>query len=77
MHGKIPQECVQTVIRPICKNTNGDISDAGNYMPVSLATIIFKLLEQNMLSCISPLLEWEPICSSRRVQESMYRWRWW
>ena len=40
MHGKIPQECMQTVIVPICKNKNGNISDAGNKRPVSLATII-------------------------------------
>ena len=31
MHGKIPQECMQTVIVPICRNENGNISDAGNY----------------------------------------------
>jgi len=30
MHGKIPQECMQTVTVPICKNKNGDISDTGN-----------------------------------------------
>jgi len=56
MRGKIPQECMQTVIVPICKNKNGNISDAGNYRPVSLATIIFKLFEHYILSCISPLL---------------------
>ena len=56
MHGKFPQECMPTVIAPICKNKNGNISDAGNYRPVSLATIISKLFELNILSCISPLL---------------------
>jgi len=55
MHGKIPQECMQTVIVPICKNKNENISDAGNYRPVSLATIISKLFE-HYLSCISLLL---------------------
>jgi len=45
MHGKIPQECMPTVIAPICKNKNGDISDAGNYRPVSLTAIISKLFE--------------------------------
>ena len=53
---KIPQECMQTVIVPICKNKNGNISDAGNYRPVSLATIDSKLFENFILSCISPLL---------------------
>ena len=47
---------MQTVIVPICKNENGNISDAGNYKPVSLATIIPKLYEHHILSCISPLL---------------------
>jgi len=56
MHGKFAQECMQTVTAPICKNRNGNISDAGNYRPVSLATIISKLFEQYILSCISPLL---------------------
>jgi len=56
MHGKNPQECMQTVIVPICKNKNGNLSDAGNFMPVSLATIISKLFELYILSCIAPLL---------------------
>jgi len=29
MHGKVPQERMQTVIAPSCKNKNGDIRDAG------------------------------------------------
>ena len=51
MHGKIRQECMQTIIvgLPICKNKNGNISDAGNYRPVSLATITFKLYEHYIL----------------------------
>jgi len=56
MHGKIPQECMQAVIVPICKNKNGDIGDAGSYRPVSLATIICKLFEHCIFSCISPRL---------------------
>jgi len=56
MNGKIPQECIQTVIVPICENKNGNISDTGNYRPVSLATIISKLFEHYIFSCISSLL---------------------
>jgi len=42
---------------PIGKNKNAvDISDAGNYRPVSLATIISKFFEHYILSCISPIL---------------------
>jgi len=55
MHGNIPQECMQAVIVPICKNKKGNIRDAGNYRPVSLETIISKLFEHYILSCISPL----------------------
>jgi len=47
---------MQTVIVPICNNKSGDISDAGNYRPVSLETIISKLFEHYILSCISPFL---------------------
>jgi len=47
---------MQTVIVSICKNKNGNISDAGNYRPVFLATIISKLFEHYILSCIFPLL---------------------
>ena len=50
MHDKIPQECMQTVIAPICKNKIGNISDAGNYRPVSLATIISKLYEHYIVT---------------------------
>jgi len=56
MHGKIPREGMQIVIVPICKNKNGDKSDAGNYRPVSLATIISKLFQHYILYCISSFL---------------------
>ena len=46
---------MQTVIVPICKNKNGNISDAGNCRPVFLVTIISKLFEHYILACISPL----------------------
>jgi len=55
-HGKIPQEGMQTVIVPICKSKNGDISDAGNYRSVSHENIISKLFEHYILPCISPRL---------------------
>ena len=56
MHEKLPQACMQTVIVPICTIKNGEISDAGNYRPVGFATIISKLLEHYILSCISPFV---------------------
>ena len=47
---------MQTVMVPISKNKNGNISDAGNYRPVSLAIIISRLYENYILACIYPLL---------------------
>ena len=47
--------CKQSLY-PFAKNKNGNISDAWNYRPVSLATIISKLFEHYILSCISPIL---------------------
>ena len=54
MHRKNPQVYMKTVIVPFCKSKNGDISDAGNCRPVSFATVISKLFEHYILSCISP-----------------------
>ena len=48
--------CMETVIVNIYKNKNGDISDAGNYRPVSLATIVSKLFEHYILPWIPPFL---------------------
>jgi len=59
MHGKTPQDCMLTVIVPICKSTNGNISDPGNYWPVSPATIITKLFEHYILSCIQVRIKGE------------------
>jgi len=40
----------------LCKNKTGDINDAGNYRPASLATFMFLLLEHYTVSCISPFV---------------------
>ncbi|CAK1585979.1 unnamed protein product [Parnassius mnemosyne] len=36
---------MKTIVVPIVKNKTGDISDKGNYRPISLATIIAKVLD--------------------------------
>ena len=41
MHGFIPSNCSETVIKPILKNKN--VQDASNYKPIVLATVISKL----------------------------------
>jgi len=52
---------MQTVIVPICKNKNGNISDAGNYRPVSLVTIISKLFEHYILCGGQNVNKWSPL----------------
>lgn len=54
-HGKIPQQCMRTVIEPIFINKKGDISDAGNCRPVSL-TIISNIFDHYISYCISPFV---------------------
>jgi len=56
VHGYIPNSCLNTTIVPICKNKNGNMSDASNYRPVAVATMVSMLLEHFILSNISPLL---------------------
>jgi len=45
MHGKILQQLTKSIIVPLCKNKIDDISDAANYIPVSLAITISILFE--------------------------------
>ena len=56
MHGKIALDCMQTLIVLICKNKNGDISDPGEYRPVSLDPAFSKLCGHYILPCISPFV---------------------
>jgi len=56
VHRCIPNSCLNTVRVPICKNKNGNMSDTSNYRPVAVATVVSKLLEHFILSCISPFL---------------------
>lgn len=41
----LPKELMKTVVTPIVKNKTGDLSDAGNYRPISVGTIIGKVFE--------------------------------
>ena len=53
LHGVLPRKCMHTIIAPPCKNKKEDITDSSNYRPVSLATVILKLFEHYILTCIS------------------------
>lgn len=44
-HSHLPDALMKTVVVPIVKNKNGDISDRNNYRPISLATVIAKVLD--------------------------------
>nr|XP_037868954.1 uncharacterized protein LOC119628917 [Bombyx mori] len=41
----LPEEMLKNVVVPIVKNRTGDICDKTNYRPISLATIIAKVLD--------------------------------
>ncbi|XP_026331665.1 uncharacterized protein LOC113239015 [Hyposmocoma kahamanoa] len=44
-HTYLPEDMMKTVVVPIIKNRTGDASDMGNYRPISLATIVAKVLD--------------------------------
>lgn len=44
-HAYLPEQMMRTVVVPIIKNKTGDVSDRDNYRPISLATVISKVLD--------------------------------
>ncbi|XP_050557479.1 uncharacterized protein LOC126911962 [Spodoptera frugiperda] len=44
-HSYLPPDLMKTIIVPIVKNKTGDLSDKNNYRPISLATIVAKVLD--------------------------------
>ncbi|KAG7306355.1 hypothetical protein JYU34_008979 [Plutella xylostella] len=44
-HSYLPSEMMKTIVVPILKNKTGDASDLSNYRPISLATVIAKVLD--------------------------------
>ncbi|CAK1594992.1 unnamed protein product [Parnassius mnemosyne] len=44
-HSYLPEQLMRTIVVPIVKNKTGDISDKENYRPISLATIMAKVLD--------------------------------
>ena len=56
VHRYVLNSCLNTKIVPISKNKNGNISDTSNYRPVAVATVVSKLLEHYISSCISSFL---------------------
>lgn len=44
-HSYLPDDMMRTVVVPIVKNKTGDNADINNYRPISLATIVAKVLD--------------------------------
>lgn len=44
-HSYLPGDLMKTVVVPVVKNKTGDLTDKTNYRPISLATIIAKVLD--------------------------------
>ena len=41
----LPEQLMKTIVVPIVKNKTGDICDKNNYRPISLATVVAKVLD--------------------------------
>ncbi|XP_013148875.1 PREDICTED: RNA-directed DNA polymerase from mobile element jockey-like [Papilio polytes] len=44
-HSYLPDALMKTIVVPIIKNNSGDASDANNYRPISLATVVAKVFD--------------------------------
>lgn len=56
-HSYLPDDLMKTIVVPIVKNKTGDISDKGNYRPISLATIVAKVLDSVLESCLDEYID--------------------
>lgn len=45
IHSHLPQDLMRTIVVPIIKNKTGDLSNKCNYRPISLATVVAKVLD--------------------------------
>ena len=50
IHGFMPTHMIDTIIVPLVKNKNGNLSDKNNYRPIALASISSKIFEKIILS---------------------------
>lgn len=54
-HSFLPHDLMKTVVVPLVKNATGDTGDKNNYRPISLATVISKVLDRILDVHISPI----------------------
>ncbi|CAF4958321.1 unnamed protein product [Pieris macdunnoughi] len=52
-HSYLSAALMDTIVVPVIKNRSGDISDKGNYRPISLATIMAKVLDSVLDSSLN------------------------
>lgn len=45
-HSYLPQDLMKTIVIPLVKNRTGDITEKTNYRPISLATVLAKVLDR-------------------------------
>lgn len=65
-HGYLPKEMTKTIVVPIVKNKTGDIADKNNYRPISLATVLAKVLD-NLLN--------SHLCSHAQIHDAQFGFR--
>jgi hypothetical protein len=53
-HTYLPPDLMKTVIIPLVKNPTGDLADKRNYRPISLATVIAKVLDRFLDTFLNP-----------------------
>ena len=57
VHGVLPQDMINSIITPIVKNNNGDITDYDNYRGLALSTAASKILEIIILTRYANLFD--------------------
>ncbi|CAK1582720.1 unnamed protein product [Parnassius mnemosyne] len=56
-HAYLPPDLMKTIVVPVVKNKTGDLSKKSNYRPISLATIIVKILDSVLNTQINKYLK--------------------
>ena len=52
----MPGKCVETIIIPVLKCSNGDVQSLNNYRPIAITSVISKLFEHYVLSHVKNCL---------------------
>ncbi|PZC70440.1 hypothetical protein B5X24_HaOG216254, partial [Helicoverpa armigera] len=55
-HSYLPADLIKCIVVPIVKNRTGDVSDLGNYRPISLATVMAKVFDSMLDSSLSKFI---------------------